>query len=59
MKQTKFIVHVKADLLYEAHIRADTMAEALEKALKMKHEELYWLPGSLIDDEVKIVGIFQ
>lgn len=57
MKPKKFIVHVKADVAYEAIIQANSIKEALEKADGMTHEQLWALPGDVIDAEREITAV--
>ena len=58
-KKKRFTIHVKADLLYEARIEADSLKEALEIADGMGHDELWKTPGAIIDSEREITGVFS
>lgn len=54
-----FTVHVKADVLFESTIEADTLKEALEKAESMPYDTLYSAPGELMDVTHKVTAVFE
>ena len=58
VKVREFTVNVQRDVLFEARVQADTIKEALDKAVAMSTEQLWATPGDILDDEHEITAVF-
>jgi hypothetical protein len=58
IKKQEFTVSVKADVFFEAKIKALTLCEALETAEKMDFTALWESPGDIISSEHNVTAVF-
>lgn len=55
-RKSTFTVHVKADVLFEVSVQADTFEEALAKGQSLKFSDVHNSP--VVDAETKMTGIY-
>jgi hypothetical protein len=59
MKKKKFIVYYHVDGVYEARVTAESLEAALQQAKQMSKVQLDATPGDVLDETIRITGVFE